>query len=70
MLSNGQNRLFRGSALRVFNEDSHIVYVNGSYKGDDAIGNLLHDFVCKESRDMCYPELAAGVKHFKKEGGR
>ena len=53
-----------------FQDGSHIVYVNGSYKGDDAVGRLMHDFGCKESKDMYYPELAKGLKHFKEEGGR
>ena len=53
-----------------FDDGSHIIYVNGAYKGDDAIGNLIHDFACKEAKDMYYPELAAGMKHFKEEGGR
>ncbi len=53
-----------------FQDGSHIVYVNGSYKGDDAVGRLMHDFGCKESKDMYYSELAKGVKHFKEEGGR
>ena len=48
-----------------FDDGSHIIYVNGAYKGDDAIGNLVHDFACKESKDMYYPELAKGMKHFK-----
>ncbi len=54
----------------IFDDGSHIVYVNGEYKGNDEIGKLLHDFGCTESRDMYYPELAKGVKHFKEEGGR
>lgn len=53
-----------------FDDGSHIVYVNGSYRGEDAIGKLLHDFGCKESKDMYYQELANGVRHFKEEGGR
>ena len=54
-----------------FDDGSHIVYVNGSYKGDDAVGRLMHDFGCKKSKDIYYPELAKGVKHFKEEeGGR
>lgn len=54
-----------------FHDGSHIVYVNGSYKGEDAVGKLMHDFGCKESKDIYYPELAEGVKHFKEEeGGR
>jgi hypothetical protein len=46
------------------------VYVNGNYKGDDTVGRLMHDFGCKEAKDMYYPELAKGVKHFKEEGSR
>jgi len=54
-----------------FDDGSHIVYVNGSYKGEDAIGKLMHDFGCKESKDIYYSELAKGIKHFKEEeGGR
>ena len=37
------------------------------------LGNyrLIHDFSCKESKDMYYPELAKGIRHFKEEeGGR
>ena len=45
------------------------MYVNGNYKGDDTVGRLMHDFGCKEAKDMYYPELAKGVKHFKEEGG-
>ena len=54
----------------IFDDGSHIVYVNGNYKGDDTVGRLMHDFGCKEAKDMYYPELAKGVKHFKEEGGR
>ena len=44
--------------------------MNGNYKGDDTVGRLMHDFGCKEAKEMYYPELAKGVKHFKEEGGR
>lgn len=55
----------------MFDDGSHIVYVNGSYKGEDAIGKLMHDFGCKKSKDIYYPALAKGVNHFKEiEGGR
>lgn len=42
----------------------------GNDTGDDTVGRLMHDFGCKEAKDMYYPELAKGVKHFKEEGGR
>ena len=57
--------------FKKFDNGSHIVYVNGSYKGDDVVGKLIHDFGCKNSKDIYYPELEKGVKHFKEEkGGR
>ena len=53
------------------NDRSHIIYVNGAYKGNDAIGKLIKDFHAKSSKDMYYKELAAGVHHFKEtEKGR
>lgn len=52
----------------LFDDGSHIIYVNGNYNGNDAIGKLMHDFGCKESKDIYYLELAKGVRHFKEEG--
>ena len=55
-----------------FNDGSHIIYVNGSYKDDnDPVGKLMHDFRCLSSVDMFYPVLAKQVKYFKEtEGGQ
>ena len=55
-----------------FNDGSHIIYVNGSYKNDnDPVGKLMHDFRCLSSVDMFYPILAKQVKYFKEtEGGQ
>ncbi len=53
-----------------FEDGSHIIYVNGEYDGDDALGKLMKDFKCKNASDMYYPELAQGVKYFKEERGR
>ncbi len=56
----------------LFQDGSHIIYVNGSYKDDeDPIGRLMHDFRCTSAVDMFYQELAKSVKYFKEtEGGR
>lgn len=54
----------------VFQDGSHILYVNGSYRGNDPLGRLMGDFGCKDAKDMYYAELANGVRHFKEEGGR
>ena len=53
-----------------FEDGSHIVYVNGNYRGDDPIGKLMFDFSCKKAKDMYHKELADSIKHFKEKGGR
>lgn len=54
-----------------FGDGSHIIYVNGSYRGDDAIGRLVSDFHQTDSEKMYYSELADGVEHYKEtEKGR
>ena len=55
-----------------FEDGSHIIYVNASYKNDsDPIGKLMHDFRCTNPEDMFYSLLAKQVKYFKEtEGGR
>lgn len=64
------DRIIRETNER-FLDGSNIIYVNGTYKGDDPIGRLMHDFSCKKSEDMYYSELSDGVKHFKEtERGR
>lgn len=52
-------------------DGSNVIFVNGKYKGNDEIGRLIHDFNCKNSKDMYYEPLAEGVRHFKEtEEGR
>ena len=54
-----------------FEDGSHIIYVNGKYKGDDPIGQLVSDFNQADAENMHFKELADGVKHFKEtEEGR
>jgi hypothetical protein len=52
------------------NDGNHIIYVNGEYEGNDAIGKLIHDLKCKDYKEMYYPELKEGVKHFKAKEGK
>ena len=53
-----------------FEDGSHILYVNGAYRGDTPIGKLMHDFSCTDAADMHYGTLADRVRFFKesKEG--
>ena len=46
-------------------DGSHIIYVNGEYRGDDDIGYLMHDFKCTNPDEMHYTELAERVAYIK-----
>ena len=50
-----------------FGDDAHIVYVNAEIRDNSALGKLMHDFFCKDSRDMEYKVLAERVHFFKKD---
>lgn len=53
-----------------FRDGSHIVYVNGSYRGSSPIGRLMNDFSCTSPDEMNYKVLADRVRYYKesKEG--
>lgn len=53
-------------------DGQEIIYVNGEYEGEDEIGRLMHDFRCKEAKEMYNEVLAKRVKRIKtkKEGER
>lgn len=48
-------------------DGSHIIYVNSQIRDDTALGRLMHDFWCRDYKDMHYPVLAERVRHFKTE---
>ena len=50
-----------------FGDESHIIYVNGRYRGDDAIGRLMHDFSCTDPDDMTSSVLAERARYLKKD---
>ena len=51
----------------LFNDGSHILYVNGQYRGNDEIGKLMHDFSCTNPDDMNYETLAKKARYFKQD---
>lgn len=51
----------------LFGDGSHIIYVNGKYRGDDEIGKLMHDFSCTNPDDMNYEALAKKARYFKQD---
>ena len=51
----------------LFGDGSHIIYVNGKYRGNDEIGKLMHDFSCTNPDDMHYEALANKARYFKQD---
>ena len=48
-----------------FEDGSHILYVNGAYRGNTPLGRLMHDFSCTNAASMHYGTLADKVRFFK-----
>ncbi len=56
----------------LFGDGAHILYVNSEYKNlEHPVGSLMHDFNCKDAKDIVNPLLAEEVRYLKEtEGGR
>ena len=51
-----------------FKDGSHIIYVNGAKRHENtALSILMHDFFCKDAKDIKNTVLANRVRHFKEE---
>ena len=50
-----------------FDDGCTIIYVNGAYRGNDAIGKLMHDFCSANADEMNYNELASRVRLHKQQ---
>ena len=48
-----------------FDDDEHILYVNGAFKGDTEIGRLMQDFMCSNAADMQNERLAEKTRYLK-----
>ncbi len=53
-----------------FEDEAHIIYVNGAYQDETPLGILMKDFFCTNPEDMHYEALYERTRHFKetKEG--
>lgn len=51
----------------LFDDGSHILYVNGAFRDDSPLGKLMHDFSCTQPKDMHYRILAERSRFFKEE---
>ncbi len=54
-------------AEEYFDDGSHIIYVNASYKDDTELGKLMHDFSVIEPEDMNFKVLANTTGYYKKD---
>ncbi|WP_302357277.1 PD-(D/E)XK nuclease family transposase [uncultured Megasphaera sp.] len=50
---------------RPFEDGSHIIYVNGNYKGNDDMGKLMNDFRSENVEDMVLEPLKETVHRYK-----
>ena len=48
-----------------FEDGEHILYVNGEYRGDSAIGKLMYDFNCTKADDMNFELMANRTRYLK-----
>ena len=51
----------------VFDDDAHILYVNGECRSESPLGCLMHDFFCSDPNDMYSDVLAERVRFFKED---
>ena len=51
----------------LFDDACNIMYVNGDYRGNNALGKLMHDFSTPNADEMYYNELARKVRFHKQD---
>ena len=53
-----------------FDDGAYIVYVNGEKRTEHTpLGRLMHDFFCRDAKDMYNKKLAARVSYLKDDQG-
>lgn len=50
-----------------FNDESHIIYVNGRYRSNTPLGMLIHDLNCSDPSEMKLEVLAKRTRYFKED---
>ena len=50
---------------KLFQDKSHIIYVNASLQEETELGRLMHDFHCRNAADMYSPVLAGKLRELK-----
>ena len=49
-----------------FEDRDHIIYINAAYKDSSTVlGKLIHDFTCRDPKDMLIPEISRTANEWK-----
>ena len=49
----------------LFDDGTHILYINGEFRDDSDIGKLMHDFSCWNPDDMQLKEMKSVTRYYK-----
>ena len=52
----------------ILDDGLKILYINGEYKGNDKLGDYIHDFICDDADDMRIDSIKEAVKYFESIG--
>ena len=52
---------------KMFEDEAHIIYVNGEHQDETPLGQLMHDFLCENPSEMHYKILAEKTRYFKED---
>ena len=53
------------NSIKYFGDEAHFIYVDSSKDDGGSLGRLMHDFRCKEAKDMQAGALAERVRELK-----
>ncbi len=53
----------------LFDDGAHMIYVNASYTDITPLGELMHDFMCSNPKEMFYANLTKKTQYYKEDKG-
>lgn len=52
---------------KIFEDEAHIIYVNSQKQNNTTLGRIMHDFYCKDAKDVKNKTLKSRIKFFKED---
>ena len=52
---------------KIFEDEAHIIYVNSQKQNHTTLGRIMHDFYCKDAKDVKNKTLKNRIKFFKED---